>query len=194
MTYITKLVLVYFLAHVSGCATIIGGFSKEPIETNPRKRSWGNWMDDQTIETIATVNIQKTDPSFKNSRVKAISFNGTLLLIGQVPTAPMKAIASETAKTIYHVKQVYNELDVSPIITFLTQSNDSLLTIQVKAGFISSSDVIADRIEVNTENSTVYLMGLVTIEEAQAAVDIARNVHGVKKVVKVFEYPQTNSN
>ncbi|MDP0562347.1 MAG: BON domain-containing protein [Candidatus Endonucleobacter sp. (ex Gigantidas childressi)] len=190
MTGIIKLFLVYFLVHVSGCSTIIGGFSEEPMDTNSHERSWGNWMNDQTIETMATVNIQKIDPDFKNSRVKAISFNGTLLLIGQVSTASLKAMASKTVKKIHQVKQIYNELNIGPTITFLTQSNDSLLTMKVKAEFISSDDLVADRIEVNTENSTVYLMGLVTIEEAQAAVDIARNVHGVHKVVKIFEYPQ----
>jgi osmotically-inducible protein OsmY len=34
----------------------------------------------------------------------------------------------------------------------------------------------------------VYLLGLVTREEADAASDVARGTGGVQKVVRVFEY------
>ena len=46
----------------------------------------------------------------------------------------------------------------------------------------------ASRVKVVTENNVVYLMGLVTPAEASAAVEKARWVDGVAKVVKVFEY------
>ncbi|MEA3276393.1 MAG: BON domain-containing protein, partial [Pseudomonadota bacterium] len=44
------------------------------------------------------------------------------------------------------------------------------------------------RVKVVTEAGTVFLMGLLTHEEADAAVEKARYVSGVKKVVKIFEY------
>jgi len=43
-------------------------------------------------------------------------------------------------------------------------------------------------VKVVTEAGVVYLLGLVTEAEADAAVDIARTTGGVRKVVKVFEY------
>ncbi len=43
-------------------------------------------------------------------------------------------------------------------------------------------------VKVLTEAGVVYLMGLVTPQEGDAAVDIARNTSGVVRVVKVFEY------
>ena len=188
MMRITAFFLAGILSLISGCSTIVGSVNEEPIEIDSSERTWGSWMDDQTIETVASVNIQKADPAFKDSRIKTISFNGTLLLIGQVPNAHLKTQASNTAKKINQVKQVYNELTVGPIADLLIQSNDSWLTTKVKTGLISSDDVIADRIKVNTEKGTVYLMGIVTPKEAQAAVNVVRNTHGVQKVVKVFEY------
>ncbi|HEX5123899.1 MAG TPA: BON domain-containing protein, partial [Rhodanobacteraceae bacterium] len=44
------------------------------------------------------------------------------------------------------------------------------------------------RVNVTTAHRTVYLMGMVTHEEADAAVEVARGIDGVEKVVKVFEY------
>ncbi len=173
----------------TGCSTIVGSINEKPIKINPLERTWGSWLDDQTIETVTSVNIQKADPDFAHARVKVISFNGTVLLIGQVPETRLKPVATTIARGVEHVKQVYNELAVGPVADLLAQSNDSWLTSKVKSGLISSSDVVADRVKVYTEMGTVYLMGIVTPEEADAAVNVARNTSGVQKVVKVFEYP-----
>ena len=42
--------------------------------------------------------------------------------------------------------------------------------------------------KVTTEAGVVYLMGIVTEQEAADAVEIARTTGGVRKVVKIFEY------
>ena len=145
-------------------------------------------MDDQAIETVVAVNIQKADSGYEDSRVEVICFNGTLLLIGQVSTLALKSLAAEEAKKIHQVKKVYNELVVGAPSTLFEQSKDALLTLKIKTEFIASDDIVADRIKVNSDNGIIYLMGIVTSEEAQAAVDIVRDTQGVRKVVKVFEY------
>ena len=53
---------------------------------------------------------------------------------------------------------------------------------------LANSSVPSSQIRVITENGAVYLMGIVTQEDAQRAVDLTRNVSGVTRVVKVFEY------
>ncbi|WP_263078511.1 BON domain-containing protein [Endozoicomonas sp. Mp262] len=187
-----KRVITWILAgmviFLSGCSTIVGSINEDPIKIDPAERTWGSWLDDQTLETVATVNIQKADPLLKQARIKVVSFNGTLLIIGQVPSPELKNLAGETVKNLDHVKQVYNELTVSPAADLLVQSNDSWLTTKIKTSLISEKRVSADRIKINTEKGTVYLMGIVSPKEAQAAVSVVRNTHGVQKIVKVFEY------
>jgi osmotically-inducible protein OsmY len=39
-----------------------------------------------------------------------------------------------------------------------------------------------------TENGVVYLMGIATHEQANLAVNVARKINGVNRVVKVFQY------
>ncbi len=41
-----------------------------------------------------------------------------------------------------------------------------------------------------TENGEVFLIGLVTRQEGDHAVEIARHVSGVKRVIKAFEFAQ----
>ncbi|MGI2027479.1 BON domain-containing protein [Endozoicomonas acroporae] len=182
--------LTGLLTLLSGCAALVDSVNEEPVNIDNSKRTWGSWVDDQTIETVTAVNINKADPALRESRVKVISFNGTVLLIGQVPNANLKRLAGQTAQRVEKVRQVYNELKIGPNADILVQSNDSWLTTKIKTSMVTSEAVVADRIKINTEQGTVYLMGLITPKMAQEAVSIAANTYGVSRVVKVFEYVQ----
>ncbi len=188
MRTISIALLTGILTLLSGCAALVDSVNEDPVSIDDSRRTWGSWIDDQTIETVAAVNINKADPTLREARVKVISFNGIILLVGQVPSQSLKTLAGQTAQNVQKVRQVYNELNVSPNADIIEQSNDSWLTAKVKAAMVSSEAVLADRIKVATEQGTVYLMGLVTPKVAQEAVNIAANTSGVRRVVKVFEY------
>ena len=190
MKHLGILFLTGTLALLGGCSTIVGSVNDGPISLDQQERTWGSWIDDQTIETVAKVNISKAAPEFDQARVKVISFNGILLLIGQVPSEDLKILAGETANDIQQVRKVYNELNVGEPASLIVQSNDSWLTTKIKTAMATSETVNAEQIKVNTEQGTVYLMGLVTPRAAQQSVTIARDTYGVQKVVKVFEYIQ----
>ena len=87
-----------------------------------------------------------------------------------------------------NVRGVTNDVQVAGHSSLTSRSNDTLITSKVKARMIDSASVQANQIKVVTEASTVYLMGMVTQQEADAATQVARTTDGVKKVVRVFEY------
>ena len=180
--------LIAVLMLLNGCAALVDSVNQEPIAINEGERTWGSWLDDQTVETVTTVNIKKADPALRSARVKVISFNGIVLLVGQVPNQQLKELASHTAQNVAKVRQVYNELEIGPNADLVTQSNDSWLTGKIKTAMLANDAVTGDRIKINTEQGTVFLMGLVTPEMAEEAASIAANTHGVSRVVKVFEY------
>ena len=190
MNHLGILLLTSTLALASGCTTIVESINEDPVTLDNNDRTWGSWIDDKTIETVAGVNIIKADPTFKElSRVKVISYNGIVLLIGQVPDENFKQLAGDTVSHIEQVRKVYNELEIGDYAGIMIQSSDSWITTKIKTTMTTSSEhIAADQIKVNTEGGTVYLMGLVSPKAAQEAVDISRNTRGVKKVVKAFEY------
>ena len=59
---------------------------------------------------------------------------------------------------------------------------------EVKSALYHAENVEHLRVKVVTERGNVYLMGLVSAAEAEAATEVARSVKGVARVVKVFEY------
>ncbi|WP_299733059.1 BON domain-containing protein [uncultured Endozoicomonas sp.] len=188
MKPIRTVLLAGVLALLGGCAVLVDSVNEEPVNIDHTKRTWGAWVDDQTIETVTAVNINKADPELRTSRVKVVSFNGTVLLVGQVPSERLRLLAGTTAQNTETVRKVYNELTVGKNADIIDQSNDSWLTTKIKTSMVTNESINADQIKVNTEKGTVYLLGLVTPQMAHEAVTLAANTYGVKKVVKVFEY------
>lgn len=153
-------------------------------------RSFGTVIDDEAIEASAATKLYANDEIETNDRIKVISVNGQVLLIGEIETAAKKILATEIVRDVGGVKKVVNELAVGPAAGIGTRSHDSWLTGKVKTALLGVDVPGFDvsRVNVSTARDIIYLMGLVTSEEGDAAAEQARTVSGVAKVVKVFEY------
>ena len=87
-----------------------------------------------------------------------------------------------------NIKRIHDEIRIAPPTQLGTRSNDAWLTTQIKSRLLADKRLSGFLIKAVTENSEVFLMGLVTHQEAQIAVDITRQTDGVTGVYKVFEY------
>ena len=116
------------------------------------------------------------------------SFNGQVLLTGQVSSEEEKQAAGAAIKDLRKVRTVHNELEIAGPTSLVARTNDSWLTTKVKTALFTNEDTYAGRVKVVTENGVVYLMGLLSKAESEATVEKTRQVFGVQKIVKVFEY------
>ncbi|HHE9993664.1 TPA: division/outer membrane stress-associated lipid-binding lipoprotein [Haemophilus influenzae] len=173
---------------LQGCvaAVIGGGAVAAKVATDPR--TTGSQIDDETLEFKVENAVEKDAQIKAEGRVNAVSYNGRVLLIGQVPNSDVKDTATALAKGVKGVNEVYNELTVSQKISFAQISKDSWLTTQVKSKMFVDGRVKATDVKVISENGEVFLLGNVTQSQANAAADIASKISGVKKVIKVFKY------
>lgn len=182
------LVTVTVLLSLTGCSSIISTFKSEPFESEQDERSSGSYLDDEIIETKALVNLDKTHPDLAQSHIIVTSYNGVVLLAGQVPSEQLRQRAATTVANIGKVKRVHNELTVAGNTSMVARSNDAWITTKVKTKLLASSETEGNRIKVVTENGVVYLMGIVTRDEGDRAAESARRTAGVQKVVRIFEY------
>src|SRR5690554_1654983 len=143
---------------------------------------------DQAIETKTKINIKRAREPLSTQRIVVVSFNGQLLLAGQVESESLKRQAGDIANNIRHVADVHNELQVSGKASFLARMNDTWLTSKVKTRLAFAKDARASRTKVVTENGVVYLLGLMTRKEADAVVAQVQKTYGVQKIVKIIEY------
>ena len=148
----------------------------------------GTAFDDTRNESLAKQRIENASPLLKDANVSVTSFDGVVLITGQVPSADLIPLATSEVSSLRNVKKVYNELEVAGNTTLLSRTNDSWLTTKIKSQMAANEATEATRIKVVTENSVVYLLGLLTQAEADAAVELAREVEGVQKIVKLFDY------
>lgn len=176
------------LSQLQGCATaIIGGAAATGSAVALDRRTAGVFLGDQEIELRAQNRLGEAFP--KNAgNISSTSYNRQLLLTGQVLDETTRARAGEIVKGIPDVRNVFNELSVSGITSLASDANDTAITSKVKARLLRNEAAPATKIKVVTEATVVYLMGLVTRNEAEIATDIARTTSGVTKVVILFEY------
>ena len=166
-------------------ALIVGGVTAGVMMAADRRQVEVMYSD-QRIEFSAS---SKIDEALKGQgHVNVTSYNYTVLLTGEVPTAQAKADAEKAVGQVPNIKTVVNELQIAGTSSAASRSNDAYITSKVKSNFLGNGKFRSTDIKVVTEASVVYLLGLVTREEADAATEVARGTGGVQKVVRVFEY------
>jgi osmotically-inducible protein OsmY len=150
------------------------------------RRSVGAQADDEAIELKIGNNIGTGYGD--RVHVNVTSYNGIVLLTGEVPTPELVTTITQIARTTAKVRTVHNELTVGPVSSVGSRTNDSYITSKVKARFVEANKFAPNHVKVVTERQVVYLMGLVRHDEADTAAQIAATTSGVVRVVKLFEY------
>ena len=176
------------LLALNGCVTMLDATSDGPIEPDPGKRTFGAYLDDQRLEAMIQVNLRKADPGLADAHVNVKSFNGVVLLTGEVSSNDLRQAAGETVRSISKVRQVHNELLVQSNATFFSRTNDNWIATKLRSKILVNHDIQSDRVKTVVENRVVFLMGLLTREEANLVSSIAAGISGVEKVVRVIEY------
>jgi osmotically-inducible protein OsmY len=187
MRIILMLVLAATLSlNLNGCVPVVAGGAAAGGLMAADRRTSGTYVEDEEIELKATDRINKALGD--KIHVNVTSFNRNVLLTGEAIDEASKANAEEIAKAVREVRSVTNDLIIAGASSLSSRSNDAYITSKVKARMVSENLFPANYVKVVTENSVVYLMGMVTRKEAEDAVKIARETDGVEKVVTVFEY------
>ena len=170
---------------LQGCAAVaVTGMTTAALMASDRRTS-GTYIEDESIEWKVHGALKDR---FPGSHANATSFNRRVLLTGEAPNEEARRQIEDAVKRIANVREVVNELQVAGASSLASRGNDALVTSNVKARMVNNGKFSTNHIKVLTEANVVYLMGLVTPAEGDAAVEIARTTQGVSRVVKVFEY------
>ena len=186
------LVLLPLMALLGGCAVgLLAGGAVTGIVAAHDRRTVGTVIDDQVLELDISHAFGADRALIDLSNINVTVYNKTVLLSGETPTDELKARAGEFAKRVAgQDKRVFNELVIRAPSSLWARSQDALVTTKAKAVLL---DVLIEgfdptRVKVVTEAGVVFLMGLVTREEAGAVTAAIQTVGGVGKIVRVFEY------
>jgi osmotically-inducible protein OsmY len=171
---------------LGGCAALaIGAAAGTAALVVVDRRTTGVQVEDQGIEFKSLARVREVLAG--RGHVNVTSYNRMALITGEVPTEADRTAVEQAIARIENVRSTVNDLAVTAPSSLTERSNDTILTSKVKATYVDAKDLQATSIKVLTERGSVYLMGRVTEREASRAVELARGISGVQKVVRVFE-------
>ncbi|MDY7115873.1 BON domain-containing protein [Halomonas sp. SSL-5] len=173
---------------LAGCTTVTSVTHQGTIDENYGKRTAGTQVEDQSIETKISHNLGRTDARLGDARINVDSYNGVVLLTGQVPSEELKTLANEVASEVRNVRTIHNELTIAGNLPASQRLADTWLNTRIRTHLAANERIDASRIRVITENASVYLMGIVTRAEAERIVQAVSQLGGMQRIVKVFDY------
>ena len=178
--------LALLVAQLTGCAAAVVSSAVAGTAMLHDRRTPGTIVDDQNLDLKVQQAIHKMHLG-SDAHVSVVSYNNNVLLVGQVPSSSIKENIESTIRDFDKVRRIYNELTVAPATSMNTRTQDSWITTRIKSNLVFNDALDGTRVKVYTEDGVVYLMGIVNTDEEEHAVDVARHVDGVEKVVKLFE-------
>ena len=171
-----------------GCSNLLIITSGQQLaDQNHGTRTLGARIEDRSIKNKSIINLHNSGPELQQHGIIINSYNGYVLLTGHVETLNKKRKAESIVKQIRHVRRVYNEIEVGPPRSLRTISHDLWLSMKVKAAMTFTPEFPSSHCQVFSHNGTIFLMGLLTEQQTQAAVNITKKIYGVKKIVKAVE-------
>ena len=180
--------LTSFVLLFSGCTTVTGVTNPGTIDENYGKRTLGAQVEDESIETKVSHNLRRNDARLGDARINVDSYNGIVLLTGQVPSEELKQKASDIAGAVRNVRDVHNELAVAANLPASQRLSDTWINTRIRTSLATDQTIDTSGLRFVTENATVYIMGIVTRAEADRIVNAIADLGGIQRIVKVFDY------
>src|SRR5690606_12026635 len=142
------------LTALTGCGLlIVGGTAATTAVVATDRRTTGEQVEDQAIELKAAAEMRKLFAD--TARVNVLSYEGLVLLTGDVPTIQDSQKAEAAASKVEKVRKVVNQLRIGPITPVSVRTNDTWLTSKVKTALINTKEVPSRTINVSTERGVV---------------------------------------
>lgn len=182
----TATLMLTAATQLSGCFPVIAGAMGAGVMSATDRRPTSI----QAVDRGLQLEIENTLATRYSgaARVNVTVFNKKVLLTGEVKDTNLRQQIEQYVRGLPNAREVINELEVVSSPSFAAQSQDAFVTSKVKTMLMTAEGVPSNSTKVTTERGVVYLMGLVTRPEGDRATETARNVGGVSKVVKVFDY------
>ena len=185
-----RLLLLLTPLILSGCAAplLIGGAAATGVAVANDRRTAGTMLDDERIEMNVLSEVARDQQLVADTHLNVTSYNGIVLLSGEAKSPALAERISAIAGRVIKVREVKNELRIGFLSDSASRNRDTMLTSRVKSRLVAAENVDGTAFKVVSEQGTVYLMGLVTPTEAEAAVNVVRRTEGVLRIVQVVEY------
>ncbi|KOY61057.1 hypothetical protein AM629_15915 [Photorhabdus heterorhabditis] len=189
MRFLSLLTTVCAAVMLQGCigAAVIGS-AAVATKTATDPRTIGQQVDDGTLEARVSNALNKDKQLKEQTRIITTAYQGKVLLTGQSSDSSLSDRAKQIASRVNGTQVIYNEIRQGKPVELGTASKDTWITTKIRSKILASDSVKSSNIKVVTENGEVFLLGILTKQEGNAAAKIASETDGVKRVTTAFTY------
>lgn len=168
------------------CAIVVVGDINAGLTSKTKSQNLNNRINDQKLEYNITSVLSKEVP---NGNYTIASFEGNVLLAGQVPSNKYKNKAYLAVKNTAGVKSVFNYLTISKNKSINSINHDKYLTNLVNAKLVKQNGINRNNIKVVTCANVVYLLGknAGTLVHINRAIANIKHIKGVKSTVNLIK-------
>ena len=170
------------LLPLGGCVgMVVGGAATAGVAAYQERGIKGVAADTATSTKILAKLLEADKHLFTDIGIEV--YEGRAMLTGRVATEDMRANAVRIAWSVSDVKDVINEIQISPSpLTDL--ANDSWITTQLKTKMTLDKEILAINYSIETVGAVIYLIGIAQDQaELQKVINHARSIKYVKRVV-----------
>lgn len=181
-------ILIILSLSLQGCFCVGAAVGAAGVAAAYDHRKVKQVVEDQNIANHIATQIHSNPAMQGTTHIEVSSYNGVILLTGEATSGDLRQQASDIAQNYPGVQKVHNQITIKGPTSALTQTSDAWITTKIKSQMLATKELKSRDIKVVTENGSVYLMGKVSHRQADMAVDVARKVSGVQRVMKAFQY------
>lgn len=180
----TLLAAAIISSGLTACLPLVAsGVAASAMVASDRRTS-GAYVEDQSIELKAT---RLAAERFAAAHIDITSYNRGVLITGEARDEAQRQAIELMVRAQPGVQRVFNHMVIAAPSSLAERTNDTVLTTKVRARLQSGTGYAPQAIKVVSDRGTVYLLGLVTAGEADAATEVVARTAGVQRVVKLFE-------
>ena len=141
---------------------------------------------------ISKITLMKLS-NFSNITVSVI--NGKVLLAGNIENQEKRLELIKKVWWIDGVKEVYNELEIGPQISFSEKTEDFIFEVKINNRLLLEPGILSNNYSVDVVNGNVYIMGISSdMEEKTKIEDFLNSMDDIKKLVLLVDIQKTIKN
>ena len=175
--------LVNSCAIVSTAGSIVGSASTST-------RGFSGTVEDTYLmsKIVSKITFMKLS-NFSNITVSVM--NGKVLLAGNIDNQEKRLELIKKVWWIDGVKEIYNEVEIGPQISFSEKTEDFIFETKIKNRLLLEPGIYSNNYSVDVVNGNVYIMGISSdIEEKTKIENFLNNMNDIKKLILLVDIPK----
>ena len=189
-----KIINVFIISlFVNSCALVSTAGSLVGSATTSTRGFTGTIEDTYLMsKIISKITLMKLS-NFSNITVSVI--NGKVLLAGNIENQEKRLELIKKVWWIDGVKEVYNELEIGPQISFSEKTEDFIFEVKINNRLLLEPGIFSNNYSVSVVNGNVYVMGISSnIEEKTKIENFLNKMTDIKKLILLIDLEKNNKN